>query len=109
MSEKRSTETTDLDAMAIAQLIREAREECQREERDRCARSHKKKYTASRADIVNDFYDVVESLRINFRYEREAQIALDRIEDIVIWWSNTPAVVAPEDDKPPTQTTDKPR
>ncbi len=31
-------ETTDPDALAIAQLIREAREEGRREERERCAR-----------------------------------------------------------------------
>jgi hypothetical protein len=50
------------------------------------------KYTATRTDIVNDFYDEIQRLFEKYRYQREAVCALDDIESLAIWWANTPAV-----------------
>jgi hypothetical protein len=53
------------------------------------------KYTATRADIVNNFYDEIQRLFEKYRYQREAVCALDDIESLVVWWANAPAVVRP--------------
>ena len=51
------------------------------------------KYTASRTDIVNDFYVEIQSAMEAYKHNREALAALERIEDIAIWWANTPALM----------------
>jgi hypothetical protein len=58
------------------------------------------KYTATRMDIVNDFYDEVQRLFEKYRYQREAVCALDEIESLAVWWANAPAVVRPGEGGP---------
>ncbi len=55
------------------------------------------KYTATRMDIVNDFYDEVQRLFKKYEFQREAILALDEIESLAVWWANAPAVVRPKD------------
>jgi hypothetical protein len=55
------------------------------------------KYTATRMDIVNDFYDEIQRLFKKYRYQREAMCALDDIESLAVWWANVPAVVQSKD------------
>lgn len=55
-----------------------------------------RKYSASRADIVNDLYDECQRLSAKYRYQREAILAIDEFEGLVVWWMNAPAVARPE-------------
>ena len=49
------------------------------------------KYTATRMDIVNSFYDEVQRLLTKYEFQREAILALDEIESLACWWANAPA------------------
>lgn len=63
---------------------------------DKLAPKRGLKYDATRMEIVNDFYNEVQVLFAKYRYNREAILALAEIEDIAIWWANTPAVTRPK-------------
>ncbi len=53
------------------------------------------KYTATRIDIVNDFYDEIQRAKASYADKPDAMAALDEIESIATWWMNAPAVVQP--------------
>ena len=53
------------------------------------------KYTGTKIDIVNDFSDEVERLKIKYADKPDALSALDEIEDITIWWANAPTLWEP--------------
>lgn len=48
------------------------------------------KYTATRMDIVNDFYNEIQKLREKYDGKVDAMAALEEIEGLAIWWANTP-------------------
>jgi len=53
------------------------------------------KYTATRADIVNDFAEEIARAKASYKDKPDALAALDEIEDLAIWWLNAPALRAP--------------